>query len=40
MLALTLMKKPNRFDNKEITAERMAVFNNLIPHSETLVLGQ
>jgi glucose-6-phosphate 1-dehydrogenase len=34
------MKKPNRFDNKEITAERMAVFNNLIPHSETLVLGQ
>ncbi|MFA6007036.1 MAG: glucose-6-phosphate dehydrogenase [Candidatus Shapirobacteria bacterium] len=40
MIALILMKKPVCFDNKEITAERMSVFNNLVPCPETLVLGQ
>ena len=40
MLAFTVMERPKRFDNKDITAKRMEVFKNLIPDSESLVLGQ
>ena len=40
MLAFTVMERPKRFDNKEITTKRMEVFKNLIPDSKGLVLGQ
>lgn len=40
MIALILMKEPKIMNNKEVTAERMAVFDNLIPYQKSLVLGQ
>lgn len=40
MMALILMKEPKIMNNKEVTAERMAVFDNLIPYQKSLILGQ
>lgn len=40
MLAFTVMERPRKFDNKEVTAKRMEVFKNLVPEPNNLVLGQ
>lgn len=40
MLAFTVMNRPKKFDNKEITTKRMEVFRNLVANSKNLVLGQ
>jgi len=40
MLALVLMKKPKQFNNKQITAERMAILSKLVPMPRSLILGQ
>lgn len=40
MLALVLMKEPKLMNNKELTSQRLAVFDKLVPQPESLVLGQ
>lgn len=40
MLAFTVMGRPSKFDNKEITKKRMEVFRNLVVKPNNLVLGQ